>query len=798
MALTVNTNIPSLNTQRNINNTSNALNTSMQRLSTGSRINSAKDDAAGLQISNRLANQISGLNVATRNANDGISLAQTAEGALQQSTNILQRIRDLAIQAANGSNSAEDRAALQKEVAAQQAELTRIAETTTFGGRKLMDGTFGTSSFQVGSNAYENINVTIKNASADAIGSYQVGSSNKATAAMGSIATSANLDTLTGNIANGKTSGFTDGSVKVVGSGQEKTVDISSSDSAKSLAQKFDGAIAGLSATARTVVKAEVNTKSGEGQSASLSLTVGSGDNAKSVNLVGVTSTADLAQQINSNAAKLGLQASVDAKGELTIESETGENITFGTITGDASISLQAQDASGNFSDKVTLSSATGEKTAVGYLQLNSAESYALTDARKNVSINSVKLDITAATVGDVTADKAYMRLDSVTVGDATYMIGNTDQAANQITDFASLKTALQSAETTGGVSVGDALVFDDANQTITTKNGETLQFGTFTSYSNSTANDAETVLNTTGTATAGSIAFQVMSASGEYDGLEGTLGTNTGAFQAVTVSQPDTTRTAAVNDLKLGVKLADAATHLEMDTITVGSTELKLAEGAKITNVSSLIEALKNAETVSGQKASEFLDFGLDSIRSKDGSAITFGTIQLNTAGSLTNANTTNTLTYRQLDSAGEYAAEGVAVEAQVTAKAASVSYDVEVSGGSELFGDVKADRASVSEIDISTADGAQRALAIVDSALAGIDAQRADLGAVQNRFDNTINNLQNISENASAARSRIMDTDYAAETANLSKNQVLQQAGTAILAQAKQLPQSVLSLLQ
>src|SRR5690606_9462627 len=113
---------PSLNTQRNINNASNPLNTSMQRLHTASRINSAKDDAAGLQNTNRLTNQINGLNVATRNANDGISLAQTAEGALQQSTNILQRIRDLAIQSANGSNSDADRAALQKEVSAQQAE----------------------------------------------------------------------------------------------------------------------------------------------------------------------------------------------------------------------------------------------------------------------------------------------------------------------------------------------------------------------------------------------------------------------------------------------------------------------------------------------------------------------------------------------------------------------------------------------------------------------------------------------------------------------------------------------------
>ncbi|KTT55568.1 branched-chain alpha-keto acid dehydrogenase subunit E2, partial [Pseudomonas oryzihabitans] len=176
MALTVNTNIPSLNTQRNLQNASSSLATSMQRLSTGSRINSAKDDAAGLQISNRLTNQINGLNQATRNANDGISLSQTAEGAMQQSTNILQRIRDLAVQSANGSNSDADRAALQKEVTAQQNELTRIAQTTTFGGRKLLDGSFGTTSFQIGANAYETIDVTLKDTSATALGSNQVGS----------------------------------------------------------------------------------------------------------------------------------------------------------------------------------------------------------------------------------------------------------------------------------------------------------------------------------------------------------------------------------------------------------------------------------------------------------------------------------------------------------------------------------------------------------------------------------------------------------------------------------------------
>ena len=150
MALTVNTNVASLNTQRNLSASSNALNTSLQRLSTGSRINSAKDDAAGLQISNRLTSQINGLNVAARNANDGISMAQTAEGALQQSTNILQRMRELTLQAGNGSNSADDKASLQLEVVALQSELTRIADTTSFGTKKLLDGTATAVTFQVG------------------------------------------------------------------------------------------------------------------------------------------------------------------------------------------------------------------------------------------------------------------------------------------------------------------------------------------------------------------------------------------------------------------------------------------------------------------------------------------------------------------------------------------------------------------------------------------------------------------------------------------------------------------------
>ena len=170
--ISVNTNVSSLNAQRNLSQSGSDLATSMERLSSGMRINSAKDDAAGLQISNRLTSQINGLGVAQRNANDGISMAQTAEGALNETTNILQRMRELALQSANGSNSDDDRASLQKEVVALQTEITRISDTTSFGGQKLLDGTLGASGqvdFQVGSNANEIISFTLDDIDATAL-----------------------------------------------------------------------------------------------------------------------------------------------------------------------------------------------------------------------------------------------------------------------------------------------------------------------------------------------------------------------------------------------------------------------------------------------------------------------------------------------------------------------------------------------------------------------------------------------------------------------------------------------------
>jgi flagellin len=234
MAISVITNTSSLNAQRNLSKSGAGLQESMQRLSSGMRINSAKDDAAGLQISNRLTSQINGLGVAQRNANDGISMAQTAEGALQASTDILQRMRDLALQSANGSNSADDRGALQKEVSALQTELTRIADTTKFGDQTLLNGSFGTKSFQVGANANETIEMSLADMSASALGVSTDLSVTQVTTGAGSYGGAA--ETLTFE-------------VTVDSIATDYTVDIAEGASLKSIAASVNADVAGVNAT---------------------------------------------------------------------------------------------------------------------------------------------------------------------------------------------------------------------------------------------------------------------------------------------------------------------------------------------------------------------------------------------------------------------------------------------------------------------------------------------------------------------------------------------------------------------
>ena len=195
MAQSINTNVASLNAQRNLNRSQGLLNQSLERLSTGLRINSAKDDAAGLAISERFTTQIRGINQAVRNASDGISLAQTSESALGELTNNLQRIRELAVQSVNATNSASDRAALNAEVTERIAEVDRIAKQTSFNGVKVLDGSFGTATFQVGANVGENISVSLNtDVTASAIGT--VNTATGVAYAMGTVTAPGTADTV--------------------------------------------------------------------------------------------------------------------------------------------------------------------------------------------------------------------------------------------------------------------------------------------------------------------------------------------------------------------------------------------------------------------------------------------------------------------------------------------------------------------------------------------------------------------------------------------------------------------------
>ena len=228
MAQTINTNVASLNAQRNLNRSQGLLNQSLERLSTGLRINSAKDDAAGLAISERFTTQIRGLNQAVRNASDGISLAQTTESALAELTNNLQRIRELAVQSVNATNSASDRAALNAEVQERIAEVDRISKQTNFNGVKVLDGSFGTAVFQVGANVGETISVSLTtDVTAEAIGTVN-------TYAGGAYTTLTADATLT----------FTDAAAGAIG-----TVDLTTGDTVQQAVDKINNAnLAGVSA----------------------------------------------------------------------------------------------------------------------------------------------------------------------------------------------------------------------------------------------------------------------------------------------------------------------------------------------------------------------------------------------------------------------------------------------------------------------------------------------------------------------------------------------------------------------
>ncbi|MDD2844999.1 MAG: flagellin [Rhodoferax sp.] len=432
MASTINTNISSLTAQRNLGMSQSSLNTSIARLSSGLRINSAKDDAAGLAISERFTSQIRGLNQASRNANDGISLAQVAEGAMASAGNILQRVRELAVQSANATNSAGDRQALQAEVGQLVAELDRISQTTQFNGKNLMDGTFGTAQFQVGANANQTIVAATANMRTSSYGNNQ-------TAAVSGAGSGAPVAT-SGMATNNTTAG----TITINGSLGSGSATVVSGSTAKIIAGNINTASAntGVTATARTDVELTAGTPAGTPGQYTMTLTGDKGPSPVSftVGAAGASQYSDAVRAINELSSKTGVTASLnDAGTAVILNSADGSDITLEVAAGNAnagSLSVTKQNADGNnVAGTATLTSAAATvlKTIVsGYITMDSEKSFAFTSTSNAVTSGNSALQTVA-------------NLDITSFKNATQALKTVDSALGFVNSERAKLGALQS-----------------------------------------------------------------------------------------------------------------------------------------------------------------------------------------------------------------------------------------------------------------------------------------------------------------------------------------------------------------
>ena len=398
MALTVNTNIASLTAQRNLTGSQTELATSLERLSSGLRINSAKDDAAGLAISERFTAQIKGLNQGARNANDGISLAQTAEGALKEVTNNLQRIRELAVQSANATNSTSDRTALQAEVTALVAEIDRVAEKASFNGIKLLDGTFTSKAFQVGANNGDTISISsINSARTSSMGAY-----NNASVTSGAI-----------SAAIAGTGDLTINSVDVKASVTDGVSTASATQSAKAVATAINESGTGVTATASTAVAGAAG-QAASGTDEEMSLVI----NGVTIDLHSdrETSRALIAAAINTVSGSTGVVASdggSDAGGVILTASD-GRNIvtTFTADAGSATMADFGLGGAATTAGKVTLSSDTDIVVGDTYGGFSAATTTASVVAGTSIATATVD-SVTNANAAILAVDAALATVNS-------------------------------------------------------------------------------------------------------------------------------------------------------------------------------------------------------------------------------------------------------------------------------------------------------------------------------------------------------------------------------------------------
>ncbi len=377
MAQMINSNIMSLNAQNNLNRSGAALSTTLERLSSGLRINSAKDDAAGLAISDRMTSQIRGLNQAVRNANDGISLSQTAESALKETTNILQRMRELAIQSANSTNSASDRAALNSEVNQLKQELDRVATTTEFNGLKLLDGTFTSQTFQVGANANQTIAISVAGTGTDKLANNSVTAG--ATAADQGTASTANAAATlpSANTIAAQT-------LTVAGSLGTSTVAVTAGDSAFTIAAAVSAKEASTGVTADATTTSTIDGLSNDG---TVTLTLGSGGSTQTISAaVTTTDLSALATEINKVSGTTGISASVDA-GTLTLTQADGKNINIENFTHSTANATITVDTLNSSTDPETLTTGANDSTVVsGSVTFNSSNGFSVASSVANTA----------------------------------------------------------------------------------------------------------------------------------------------------------------------------------------------------------------------------------------------------------------------------------------------------------------------------------------------------------------------------------------------------------------------------
>ena len=452
MPQVINTNVSSITAQRMLDQSQGGVNTSLQRLSSGLRINSAKDDAAGLAISERMQSQINGLNQAVRNANDAVSLTQTAEGALAETTNLLQRVRELAVQSANATNSSTDRAALASEVTQLVNEIDRIATTTEFNGMKLLNGTFSTKNFQVGANANQTVGVTISSAKKTDLGAIfnvdpAVGSFE---AAM--LSTAAATDA--GSAVASQTLSFT------VGGGSAQNVSIATDSSAATIASQISANVDGLSATAATKIRLTEASGGDFGSTGELlDLKV------DGILLTDIAIGASVAATLDNIAAKIQGNSSLshlavtDNATSLDIENTTGADIKIGvngattsngTTAADIDITVDVFRADGNVSGSAQKldgsAQTTGEHlTATGAVQFTTTKAAGTSFTfDSDVALGSGGLGTAGATAAAVASTDSVNTIDISTASGAQTAIDIVDSALNTVNTQRASLGALQ------------------------------------------------------------------------------------------------------------------------------------------------------------------------------------------------------------------------------------------------------------------------------------------------------------------------------------------------------------------